>query len=124
MLTLSVLLGAWGLQLMQLDTLLSPSHLRGPTLKVFDLHTRPRCAFYLDSSTLIEPENSSPNRVVQARVTDPTMLQKGILFALIKSCCAIKKHKPRKALHFYSTVYLKGSQLFHQITSTNFGCSI
>lgn len=99
-LTASLLLGIWGLQPMELDTLLSSSYLQGPMLEVFDLYVRPKYGFYLDFLTLIKPWNSSPNRVVQPGVSDPTLPQQGILFALIKSCCAIKKHKPRRALHF------------------------
>lgn len=102
-LTVSLLLGIWGLQLIELDTLLFSRYLQGKMLKVFDLYVKPKYVFYLDSSTLIKPKNSSPNRVVQPGVTDPTLLQRGILFALIKSSCAIKKHKPRKALHFHSS---------------------
>lgn len=55
-LTVSLLLGIWGLQLMELDTLLSPSHLQGPMLEVFDLYVRPK---YFFLSGLFNPHKTT-----------------------------------------------------------------
>lgn len=47
-LTVSLLLSFWGLQLMESDTLLSPTSVRGLEQKDFDVDVRPEHVFYLD----------------------------------------------------------------------------
>lgn len=44
-LTVSLLLSFWGLQLMELDTLLSPGNLQGLVQKVFDVDVRSEYVF-------------------------------------------------------------------------------